>query len=130
MVSFRGQPVPAKDEEVSSLMILDGTDRTVQNQTYVKTGDRVMIMEGPLKGLVGFYLRRKEYRTDLWTLKRIAEVIRRHFGTTYHPNHVWRLLVGMNWSCQKPERRALQRNEEAVERWKRSRWPSTPGSLS
>jgi transcription antitermination factor NusG len=59
MVSFRGQPVPAKDEEVSSLMILDGTDRTVQNQTYVKTGDRVMIMEGPLKGLVGFYLRRK-----------------------------------------------------------------------
>jgi len=58
-VSFRGQPVPAKDEEVSSLMILDGTDRTVQNQTYVKTGDRVMIMEGPLMGLVGFYLRHK-----------------------------------------------------------------------
>jgi transcription antitermination factor NusG len=59
MVSFRGEPVPARDEEVASLMILDGTDRTVQNQAYVKTGDRVMIMEGPLKGLVGFYLRRK-----------------------------------------------------------------------
>jgi transcription termination/antitermination protein NusG len=59
MVSFRGKPVPARDEEMASLMILDGTDRTVQNQTYVKTGDRVMIMEGPLKGLVGFYLRRK-----------------------------------------------------------------------
>jgi len=59
MVSFRGEPVPARDEEVASLMILDGTDRTVQNQTYVKTGDKVTIMEGPLKGLVGFYLRRK-----------------------------------------------------------------------
>jgi transcription antitermination factor NusG len=59
MVSFRGEPVPARDEEVASLMILDGTDRTVQNQAYVKTGDKVMIMEGPLKGLVGFYLRRK-----------------------------------------------------------------------
>src|SRR5512136_1338454 len=59
MVSFRGEPVPARDEEVASLMILDGTDRTVQNRAYVKTGDRVMIMEGPLKGLVGFYLRRK-----------------------------------------------------------------------
>ena len=59
MVSFRGKPVPAKDEEVASLMILDGTDRTVQNRAYVKTGDRVLIMEGPLKGLVGFYLRRK-----------------------------------------------------------------------
>jgi transcriptional antiterminator NusG len=59
MVSFRGEPVPARDEEVASLMILDGTDRTVQNRAYVKTGDKVMIMEGPLKGLVGFYLRRK-----------------------------------------------------------------------
>jgi len=59
MVSFRGEPVPAKDEEVASLMILDGTDRTVQNRTYINKGDRVMIMEGPLKGLVGFYLRHK-----------------------------------------------------------------------
>ena len=63
------------------------------------------------------------YRTDLWTLKRIAEVIHKYFGTTYHPNHVWRLLVGMNWSCQKPERRALQRNEEAIGHWKRYPWP-------
>jgi len=59
MVSFRGEPVPAREEEVSSLMILDGTDRTVQNRTYMSKGDRVMIMEGPLKGLVGFYLRHK-----------------------------------------------------------------------
>ena len=40
-------------------MILDGTDRTVQNQDYMKKGDRVMIMEGPLKGLIGYYLRHK-----------------------------------------------------------------------
>lgn len=59
MVSFRGSPVPAREEEVASLMILDGTDRTVQNRSFVRTGDRVMIMDGPLKGLVGFYLRRK-----------------------------------------------------------------------
>lgn len=59
MVSFHGEPVPARDEEVASLMILDGTDRTVQNRTYINKGDRVMIMEGPLKGLVGFYLRHK-----------------------------------------------------------------------
>jgi transcription antitermination factor NusG len=59
MVGFEGKPVPADDEEISSLMILDGTDRTVQNRAYMKRGDRVMIMEGPLKGLVGFYLRHK-----------------------------------------------------------------------
>jgi transcription termination/antitermination protein NusG len=58
-VSFKGKPVPANDEEIASLKILDGTDRTVQNRAYMKKGDRVMIMEGPLKGLVGFYLRHK-----------------------------------------------------------------------
>ena len=59
MVGFEGKPVPARDEEISSLMILDGTDRTVQNRAFMKRGDRVMIMEGPLKGLIGFYLRHK-----------------------------------------------------------------------
>jgi len=59
MVGFEGKPVPANEEEVNSLMVLNGTDRTVQNRKYMKRGDRVMIMEGPLKGLVGFYLRHK-----------------------------------------------------------------------
>ena len=59
MIGFQGKPVPASEEEIASLMVLNGTDRTVQNRTYMKTGDRVMIMEGPLKGLIGFYLRHK-----------------------------------------------------------------------
>jgi len=59
MVGIKGTPVPANEEEIASLMILDGTDRTVQNRTYMKKGDRIMIMEGPLKGLVGFYLHHK-----------------------------------------------------------------------
>ncbi|MFH1625582.1 MAG: transcription termination/antitermination NusG family protein, partial [Pseudomonadota bacterium] len=59
LVSFKSRPVPANDEEIASLMILDGTDRTVQNRAFMKSGDRVMIMEGPLKGLAGFYLRHK-----------------------------------------------------------------------
>ena len=63
MVGFEGKPVPARDEEIQSLMILDGTDRTVHNQAYMKRGDTVMIMEGPLKGLIGYYVRHKG-RTD------------------------------------------------------------------
>jgi len=59
MVGFEGKPIPASEGEISSLMILDGTDRTVQNRAYMKNGDRVMIMEGPLKGLTGFYVRHK-----------------------------------------------------------------------
>jgi transcription antitermination factor NusG len=59
MVGFEGKPVPASDEEISSLMILDGTDRTVENRSLMKRGDRIMIMDGPFKGLVGFYVRHK-----------------------------------------------------------------------
>lgn len=63
------------------------------------------------------------YSTDLWTTARIAEVIERHFGVCYHRDHVGRLMQNLGWSHQKPERRALERNEEAIERWKRHRWP-------
>ena len=59
MVGFEGKPAAARQEEISSLMILNGTDRTVQNRAYMKRGDKVMIMEGPLRGLVGFYLKHK-----------------------------------------------------------------------
>jgi len=63
------------------------------------------------------------YPTELWTLARVAEVIWRLFGIRYHPSHVWRLLHQMDWSCQKPERRAVERDEAAIEEWKRRRWP-------
>ncbi len=59
IIGAEGRPVAVKEEEIESLQILDGTDRTVRNRTYMKRGDRVMIMEGPLKGLTGFYLRHK-----------------------------------------------------------------------
>ena len=62
------------------------------------------------------------FRTDLWTTPRIAEVIRRTFGVRYHPTHVGRLLFDLGWSCQKPERRALERNEQAIAAWKGPTW--------
>jgi transposase len=62
------------------------------------------------------------YATDLWTTRRVAEVIGREFRIDYHPNHIWRILVGLGWSCQKPERRARERDEAAIEDWKKGRW--------
>jgi transposase len=62
------------------------------------------------------------FRTDLWTTPRIAEVIRRRFGVRYHPTHVGRLLADLGWSCQKPERRALERDERAIADWKGPIW--------
>jgi transposase len=63
------------------------------------------------------------YRTELWTTARIAEVIEATFGVQYHRDHVGRLMHGLGWSSQKPERRALERDEERIERWKREDWP-------
>jgi transposase len=62
------------------------------------------------------------YRTNLWTLARVAEVIRKNFSVRYHPSQVWRILNAMGWSCQKPERRARERDEKAIARWRRKDW--------
>lgn len=62
------------------------------------------------------------YSNDLWTTRRIARVIERELGVAYHPAHVSRILAALQWSCQKPERRALERNEAAIAHWKRYRW--------
>jgi transposase len=63
------------------------------------------------------------YRTDLWTLPRVSELIHQQFGVRYHPAHVWKVLTALGWSCQKPERRAVERDEVAIVRWKRDEWP-------
>jgi transposase len=63
------------------------------------------------------------YPTQLWTTQRIAEVIERRYGVRYHRNHVSRLLAQCGWSCQKPARRARERDEQAIARWKRNAWP-------
>lgn len=67
--------------------------------------------------------RENGYETDMWTLKRITKVIRREFKVTYHCGHVWKVLRQLGWSCQRPERKARERNEEAIRRWVRYRWP-------
>lgn len=69
------------------------------------------------------------YRTELWTTARIAELIERHFGVTYHRDHIGRLMASLGWSCQKPARRALERDEEAIARSKRRDWPRVKKTL-
>ena len=69
------------------------------------------------------------YRTELWTTQRIAEVIKKHFGIRYHRDHVGRLMHSLGWSHQKPERRAVERDEERIERWKQKEWPRVKKTL-
>jgi len=57
------------------------------------------------------------YRGEVWTTQRVAEVIKRHFGVSYHPAHCSRILRALKHSVQKPVERATQRDEAAIERW-------------
>jgi transposase len=63
------------------------------------------------------------YATDLWTCPRIAQVISSNFGIHYHVDHIGRLLRSLGWTPQKPQRRALERDEEAIQRWVKTTWP-------
>jgi transposase len=58
------------------------------------------------------------FRGELWTCERVAIVIRRKFGVSYHPAHVSRVVRALGLSLQKPQRRAYERDEEAIEHWK------------
>ncbi|MGQ0530375.1 MAG: winged helix-turn-helix domain-containing protein, partial [Panacagrimonas sp.] len=55
-----------------------------------------------------------DFGTELWTLKRVGVLIERLHGIRFSDVHVWRLLGAMGLSSQKPERRAIERNESAV----------------
>jgi|SRR6266581_1105280 len=63
------------------------------------------------------------YVEDYWTLDRISQVIWQIFGVRYHPSAVWHVLDRMGWSCQQPQRRALQRDDAAIEQWKKQDFP-------
>ena len=75
---------------------------------------QVALLEGPTAHGFG---------TPLWTIKRVRLFIEREFGVHYSDVHVWRLLGQLGFSSQKPERRALERDEDAIEHWKKRTWP-------
>lgn len=63
------------------------------------------------------------YAEDYWTVDRIGHVIWELFGVRYESSGVWRLLQRMGWSSQKPQRQPLERDDKAIEHWKRYVWP-------
>ena len=64
------------------------------------------------------------FGTDLWTLDRVAQVIEAETGVRYHPGHVWKLLRDkLGWTRQRPARRAVERDDDAIARWVAEDWP-------
>ena len=74
-----------------------------------------ILLTGPVKA---------GYRNDLWTCARVAKVIKQRFGIKYHPSHVWKILRGLGFSCQKPEQQAREQDEDEVRHWRRYKWPA------
>jgi len=63
------------------------------------------------------------FDTDLWTARRVAELIRKKFGVRFHPNYLREWLSKRNYTPQKPARRARQRDQAAIDRWVAEDWP-------
>lgn len=63
------------------------------------------------------------FRGEVWTCARIARVLEEEFGVRYHKDHVGRLLRELRWTPQVPIQRAIQRDEEAIQRWRDAVWP-------
>jgi transposase len=66
----------------------------------------------------------QRFEADLWTLERVGAVVTRTTGAVLSRALVWRLLTGrLGWSLQRPERRAVERDESEIARWIAHEWP-------
>jgi transposase len=84
----------------------------------LKTKDLKKLEKALLKGS-----KAAGFPTDLWTCPRVTHLIYTMFGVHYHVDHISRLLHSLGWSPQKPERRAVERDEEAIRQWVKVDWP-------
>ena len=82
------------------------------------SGDLRKLEKSLLKGA-----RKAGFPTDLWTCPRVAQFIQSLFGVTYHVDHIGRILHDLGWTPQKPERRAIERNETRIKEWIKVDWP-------
>jgi transposase len=63
------------------------------------------------------------FRTDLWTARRVADLIRQRFGVAFHPNYLREWLTKRGYSPQRPARKARQRDDATVAGWVANNWP-------
>jgi transposase len=122
--------------EVGRRLHVSRQTASVWHAAYVQRGDaglRAVRHPGPsrrlsenqakkLEALLVLGAKEHGFGTNIWTRQRVAEVIRREFGIEYHTDHVSRVLAWLGWTCQKPEKQSRERNDEAVETWKKKDW--------
>lgn len=103
------------DGGIDALRAIAGRGRPAQLDQHQLDRLRRSLLDSPTEHGFG---------TELWTLKRVRLLIERTFGVSYSEVHVWRILGALGFSSQKPERRAIERNEDAVQEFKSKTWPA------
>jgi transposase len=63
------------------------------------------------------------FTNEMWTCPRVAELIQREFGVSYHVGHVWKLLRSLGWTCKMPRQRSRTHDDNAVQSWREQAWP-------
>lgn len=84
---------------------------TEKNKQKIKTA----ILKGP---------RMAGYSTNIWTLSRLASLIRKLTRKTFKTTQTWRIVVSLGFTCQKPQTKSKERNEKTITDWKAKVWPS------
>lgn len=79
---------------------------------------RILFKKAILKGPEAY-----GYQTNLWTLSRLAEVMKKATGIKFKHNRTWQIVRSLGFTSQKPEVRAKQRDEKAIKEWKEKRLP-------
>ena len=104
---------------------LDGLRAGVRGRpSKLSKTQRAELLQALLQGALA-----EGFATDLWTLPRVGVLIERRWQHRYSESQVWRILRGLGFSSQRPTSRALERNEPAIKRWKRERWPALKKTL-
>lgn len=106
-------------------------------QAWRKAGVKALASKGPAGPKARLNAQQKEalmkaivagpkahgHPTEVWTLPRVAKLIEHQTGERYHSGHVWWILRELGLSCQRPTRRAIERNETAIAEWTKQGWP-------
>lgn len=93
--------------------------KSVGPKSRLGANDRAKIERALTKGPAAY-----GYATNLWTLKRVRLLVSTIAHVHYGQTQVWNILTGLGWSCQKPGRRAKERDEKAIAYWRKVTWPA------
>jgi transposase len=100
---------------INALRVVPERGRPAQLDAAQLASVRTTLLQSPTEHGFG---------TELWTLKRVGSVIERMHGVRFGQTQVWRILGSLGFSSQKPEKRAIERDEGDVRQWKRRTWPA------